>query len=149
MAATAAVADRAAAADEAAAAAALELERAAAVEAKGADDEEEAMANEEITAVDGDDEEEEAATKLEEKVNSILAMGQVPKRRAEMTVEHKRRVVEVIQIEEPTPRRRTATTASANGVKKMAENTQQLKKEATRGQRMVTAVRRELLRGGQ
>ena len=130
---------------EAAAEALQEAAAAAAAAAKAA----EAMANEEITAVDGDDEEEEAATKLEEKVNSILAMGQVPKRRAEMTVEHKRRVVEVIQIEEPTPRRRTATTASAKGVKRMADNTQQLKKEATRGQRMVTAVRRELLRGGQ
>ena len=148
----AAVAAQAAAAVEAAAqaaAATLELERAAAVAATGADDEEEAMADDEIAAVDDDDEEEEAATKLEAKTKSILAMGRVPKRRAEVAVEHKRRVVEVTQVEEPTPRRRTATTSSEKGVKKIAENKKQLRKEEARGQRTVTAVRRELQYGGQ
>ena len=53
-------------------------------------------------------------------------------------------------IEEPTPRSsRRANTASDKGVKKMAEKKKQLKKEKTRGQRMVNAVRREWQRGGQ
>jgi len=150
----AAAAAQAAAAAEAmeAAATALELQRAAAVAATGAqDDKEEATAgeDEELAAVESDDDEEKAAAKLEATVTSILAMGRVPKRRAEVAVEHKRRVVEVTQVEEPTPRRRTATTTSTKGVKKMTESTKQLKKEETRGQRMVDAVRRELQYGGQ
>ena len=150
----AAAAAQAAAAAEAmeAAATALELQRAAAVAATGAqDDKEEDTAGEdaELAAVESNDDEEKAAAKLEATVTSILAMGRVPKRRAEVAVEHKRRAVEVTQVEEPTPRRRTATTTSTKGVKKMTESTKQLKKEETRGQRMVDAVRRELQYGGQ
>ena len=49
----------------------------------------------------------------------------------------------VVEIEEATPRRRTAAAASEKGVKKMAERKKQLMEEATRGLRMVNAVRRE------